>query len=80
MRTDIIKLITDPTGKLHHFCLKKDWWIKKDAEDLYNQVFLLTEFLDETTSFRERLFYIENNSQMHTYDDNQHMQDEGILL
>jgi hypothetical protein len=61
MRNDIIKLITGPTGKLHHFCLKKDWWIKKDAEDLYNQVFLLTEFLDETTSFRERLFYIENN-------------------
>lgn len=61
MRNDIIKLITTPSGKLHHFCLKKDWWIKKDATQLYDQVFLLTLFLDTTVSFRERLFYIQNN-------------------
>lgn len=59
MKNQIIELITTSGGTLHHFCLKKDWWIKRNANYLYEQVFELTNFLDDNVTFRERLFYIQ---------------------
>jgi hypothetical protein len=49
------------SGKLKHFCLNKDWWEKNNSAHLYDEVFKLTHFLDETTTIRERLYYIQNN-------------------
>lgn len=61
MKHQILKLITTDEGKLHHFCLNKNWWEKRNALHLYNEVFNITSFLDNDTSFRERLFYIQND-------------------
>jgi hypothetical protein len=60
MRNQIIEIITTVNGKLHHFCLRREWWTKRNANHLYDQVFELTSFLHDTATFRERLFYIQN--------------------
>lgn len=61
MRNQIIKLITTNTGKIHHFCLKQSWWIAKGALNLYEGVYTLTQFLSDNATFRERLFYLQND-------------------
>lgn len=60
MRNQVINLITSSSGKMYHNCLSKKWWEKRNSELLYNFVFETTNFLSNNSSFRERLFYIQN--------------------
>lgn len=49
-------------GRLNHFCLNKEWFIKNKIPEIYNNIIRETGFLDEfSPTFRERIFYIENN-------------------
>lgn len=49
-------------GKLHHDCLKLDFYIKRDLVYVYDNILQLTNFLDNyNPSFRERIFYLESN-------------------
>lgn len=61
MREDILKLIDVGNNKINHYCLNEKWWIKKKCKYLYDEIFTLTNFLSNGTSFRERLFYIQND-------------------
>lgn len=46
-------------GKLNHYCLKKDWYINNELLDVYANIVNNTNFLNENSSLRERIFYIE---------------------
>jgi len=61
MRNQIIQLITTESGKMKHFCLKKEWWEDNKALHLFEGVYSLTDFLPEDATFRERLFYLQND-------------------
>jgi len=48
-------------GKLHHDVLKDNFFSKRGIQDVREAIFNNTSFLDSyDTSFRERIFYIEN--------------------
>lgn len=55
------RVATNKNGKYLAGSLKKDFYSKKGLESLYYKVIEDTSFLDVDTSFRERLFYLENN-------------------
>lgn len=59
----LYNIIDAKTNKINHFCLKKEWYEKKQIVSVYNDIFKLTNFLDkhEGVSLRERIYYIQLN-------------------
>lgn len=58
----IIETIFDSNGKMHHYSLRKEWYISNNILHIYDLIFETTVFLDEyDPSIRERIFYIKNN-------------------
>lgn len=61
-RDYILSKIINSNKKLIHFSCNKNWYIKNNLLDVYNDIFSCTYFLDNyIPSLRERLYYIENN-------------------
>lgn len=50
-------------GKLNHYCLNKNWFIKNNKLDVYEKIFDSTSYLDcyDDVLLRERIYHIEND-------------------
>lgn len=60
-RKKILDCVLIDSKKLHHFCLKKDWYFKNNCIEILDLIYFETKFLPKDTCLKERVFYIINN-------------------